>query len=202
MSEEEASGRRPYKMRARAAATAATKEKILDAGEAAFDELQIDEITLAWVAKQAGVSVQTVIRHFGTKEGLFMGLIQRSGPKMVLDRQVEAGGEVEEIVGVLIDHYERFGNRILRMLSQEERVPDLKVLTDGGRIYHLEWCKQAFYPALKGLRGARRERRAAQLAAVTDIYVWKVLRSDRGLSVAQTKLAIRELIESLTEPRR
>ncbi len=198
MSKREGSGRRPYKMQARAAATEATREKILKAAEAAFDELQIDEITLAWVAKHAGVSVQTVIRHFGTKEGLFMASAQYVGAKMVGDRDVEPGGDVEEIVGILIDHYERFGGRILRMLSQEERVPDLKLLTDAGRAYHLGWCKQAFYPALKGLRGARRERRAAQLAAVTDIYVWKILRSDRGLSLAQTKLAICELLEPLT----
>jgi AcrR family transcriptional regulator len=199
MSEREGSGRRPYKMQARAAATAATRERILDAAEAAFDELQIDEITLVWVAKRAGVSVQTVIRHFGTKEGLFMASVQHSGGKMVGDREVEPGGDVEEIVGILIDHYERFGDRILRMLSQEERVPDLKVLTDAGRVYHLEWCKQAFYPALKGLRGARRKRRAAQLAAITDIYVWKILRRDRHFSVEQTKLAICEMLEPLTE---
>jgi AcrR family transcriptional regulator len=202
MSEEGASGSRPYKMRARAEATEATKEKILDAGEAAFDELQIDEITLAWVARRAGVSVQTVIRHFGTKEGLFLAEVQRSAAKMLGDRDVEPGGEIEEIVGILVDHYERFGGRILRMLSQEERVPDLKAFTDAGRVYHLEWCKQAFYPALKGLRGGERKRRAAQLAAVTDIYVWQILRSDRGLSVAQTKVAICELIEALTGRRR
>ena len=68
-----------------------------------------------------------------------------------------------------------------------------------GRAFHLEWCKEAFAPALKGLRGERRERRAFQFAALTDIYVWKILRRDRGLSPEQTKLAMREMIEPLTE---
>lgn len=199
MNRPESSGRRPYKMGARAETTAATKTKILEAVEAAFEELQIDEITLGWVAKRAGVSVQTVIRHFRSKEGLFIASVQFSGAKMLEDREVEVGDEVEDIVGALIDHYEKFGRRILRMLSQEDRVPNLKLLADAGRGYHLEWCKGAFRPALKGLRGARRERRAAQLAAVTDIYVWKIFRSDRGFSVAQTKLAICELIEALTQ---
>jgi AcrR family transcriptional regulator len=199
MSEGKGAGRRPYKMQARAAATEATKEKILDATEAALDELQIDEVTLAVVAKRAGVSVQTIIRHFESKDGLFLATLLHAGARMGMDRDVEPGAAVGEIVGVLIDHYEKFGDRILHMLSQEERVANLKVLTDLGRVYHLDWCTKAFYPALKGLRGAKRERRAAQFAAVTDIYVWKILRRDRGFSVAQTKLAICELIEPLTE---
>jgi AcrR family transcriptional regulator len=201
MSESEETGRRPYRMRARAEAATATRERILDAGQAAFDELPLEEVTLAEVAKRAGVSVQTIIRHFGTKEGLFLAVVVHTGAKMGMDRDVEPGADVREVVDILIDHYEKFGHRILRMLAEEDRVPNLHVFADLGRAYHLEWCKQAFRPALKGLRGARRKRRAAQLAAVTDIYVWKILRRDRDFSVAQTKLAIVELIEPLMERR-
>ena len=201
MSEPEATRRRPYRMQARAEAATATREKILDATEAAFDELQLAEVTLAVVAKRAGVSVQTVIRHFETKEGLFLAALVHAGAKMGGDRDVEPGSDVRKVVDVLINHYEKFGERILHMLSQEDRVPNLHLFVDAGRAYHLEWCRKAFYPALKGLRGAKRERRAAQLAAVTDIYVWKILRRDRGFSVAQTKLAIVELIEPLLERR-
>jgi AcrR family transcriptional regulator len=200
MNEEEASGRRPYRMRARAEAAAATKEKILAAAQAAFEEVQVDEITLVWVAKRAGVSVQTVIRHFGTKEGLFMAVLQRAALEMGGDRYVEPGADVKEIVGILVDHYERFGDRILRMLAQEQGVRELALLAELGRAYHLEWCKQAFFPSLKGLRGARRERRVAQFVVLTDIYVWKILRRDRGFSVAQTKLAVCEMLEPLTKP--
>jgi AcrR family transcriptional regulator len=199
MGEGEASRRRPYKMRARAAATEETKAKILDASEAAFDELQVEDITLAWIAKRAGVSVQTVIRHFGGKEGVVMAVLQRNALEMGGDRYVEPGASIKEVVSVLIDHYERFGDRILRMLSQEERVSELALLAELGRNYHLEWCRQAFFPALKEFRGARRERRLIQLAALTDIYVWKILRHDRDLSVVQTKSAICEMLEPLTE---
>ena len=47
-----------------------------------------------------------------------------------------------------------------------------------------------------------RERRVAQFVAVTDIYVWKLLRRDRELSARQTKLAMRELLEPLLERER
>lgn len=191
--------KRPYRMQARAEAAAATRDRILAAAEAAFDELPLNELTLATIAKRAEVSVQTVLRHFGSRDGLLMASLVYSGDKMAGDRDVEPNGDVEEIVGVLVDHYEKFGDRILRWLSQEDAVPTLHLLTDVGRAYHLEWCEEAFTPALKGLRKEHRKRRAFQLAALTDIYVWKILRRDRGLSPAQTKLAMREMIEPLTE---
>jgi AcrR family transcriptional regulator len=202
MNERGAAPKRAYRMAARAKATEATREKILDAAEVAFEELPFDEITLAAVAKRAGVSVQTVLRHFDSKDGLFLASLLHTGSKMAGDRGIQPVGDLEQIVSGLVDHYEEFGERILRMLAQEEREPTLRMLADLGREFHLEWCKQAFSPALEGLRGAKRERRIAQLVAGTDIYVWKLLRRDRGLSRAQTKLALRELLEPLTEPPR
>jgi AcrR family transcriptional regulator len=193
----EAVKKRPYKMKARAAAAEETKVRILEASESVGDELQFDEITLAKIAKRAGVSVQTVIRHFGSKERLFLATLVYVGGKMEGDRDVEPGAAAEEIVGILFDHYERFGHRILRMLAQEDRIPTVRFLVDIGRGYHVDWCKQAFGPSLKGLRGARRERRLAQFTALTDIYTWKVLRQDRGLDLPATKLAVVEMLEPL-----
>ena len=39
-----------------------------------------------------------------------------------------------------------------------------------------------------------RRRRIGQLVAVTDIYSWKVLRRDVGLSRAEVEASLRELI--------
>jgi AcrR family transcriptional regulator len=189
--------KRQYRMGARARSTEATRGAILDAVEVAFEELFYDEITLAAIAERAGVSTQTVIRHFQNKEGLFAASYLHTAEKMGADRGPLPIGSPEAIVGDLVDHYERFGDRILRLLAQEEREPMLKNLADLGRLYHLHWCKQAFAPALTGLRGKAHERRLAQFVTGTDIYVWKLLRRDRGLSKQQTKLAMRELIEPL-----
>jgi AcrR family transcriptional regulator len=186
-------------MRNRAKAAEATRRKILDAVEIAFEELFYDEITLSEVARRAGVSVQTVLRHFENKEGLFVASYLHTGEKMGADRGPLPFGDTEKIVGELVDHYERFGDRILWLLAQEEREPVLKHLADAGRLYHLQWCRQAFAPALAGLRGKASQRRLAQFVAATDIYVWKLLRRDQDLSKPQTKLAMRELIEPLTK---
>ncbi len=58
-------------MTARAQAVEATRTSILDAlVELAMTRL-FTEIGLDDVAARAGVSVQTVLRHFGTRDGLF-----------------------------------------------------------------------------------------------------------------------------------
>src|SRR3954469_3314364 len=64
-------GKRRYRMGARAEATAATRSSIACAWLALLRTLDYDEITLGVVAARAGVTVQTVIRHFGSKEELF-----------------------------------------------------------------------------------------------------------------------------------
>jgi AcrR family transcriptional regulator len=185
-------------MQARARATEATRASILDAAETAFEELSFEEITLAAIAARAGVSVQTVLRHFETRDKLLMASLLHAGSKIPPDRQAVPVGDLDEIVKVLVHHYEQFGDRILRLLTEEDREPAARQLTDLGRAFHLEWCRQAFSPVLEDLRGATHERRLAQFVAATDIYVWKLLRYDQDLSPRQTKLAIRELLEPLT----
>lgn len=202
MSDPPAPGKRLYRMVARAESTAATREGILEAAEAVADELHYEEITLAAVSKRAGVSVQTILRHFGTRDELFVATVLHMGMKMSGDRDVEPSDDPKQIVSILIDHYERFGDRILWMLAQEDRHSQIKVFTDLGRTFHAEWCRQAFAPALKGLRGMRRERRLSQFVTATDIYIWKILRRDRSLSPSQVKLAICELLEPLLGPSR
>ena len=197
MSGGDARAKRPYRMKARAKSAEATRRKILDAVEVTFAELFYDEITLSEIARRAGVSVQTILRHFESKEGLFLASYLHTGEKMGADRNPLPVGDPNKIIDDLVDHYERFGDRILWLLAQEERETILKHLADAGRLYHLQWCRQAFAPALEGLRGKTYERRLAQFVTATDIYVWKLLRRDRGLSKPQTKLAMLELVEPL-----
>ena len=63
---------RSYRMGARGEAVAATRLRILEAGRSlGIDDLNL-EPTLEDVAERAGVSVQTVLRHFGSREGVLI----------------------------------------------------------------------------------------------------------------------------------
>lgn len=189
--------KRPYRMKARAEATAATGEAILDAAVELFWERPVDDIPLDEVASRAGVTVQTVVRHFESKEGLFASAVEREGKRVRRQRGEARVGDVDGAVRNLLDHYEDLGEKVLRLLAEEHRSPSLKQLTDRGRAYHASWCRRVFAPALRGLRGARRSRRLAQLIAVTDVFTWRLLRLDRRLSRRQTEIALTEMIQPL-----
>jgi hypothetical protein len=54
--------------------------------------------------------------------------------------------------------------------------------------------ERTFAPLVDPLEGAARTRRVAGLVAATDIYTWKLLRRDLGLSRADAERTMRELI--------
>lgn len=183
-------------MVARAASAEATGERILDATLAGFWELPADRFSLEEVARRAGVSVQTVIRRFGGRNGLLAAAADRETEKVRNQRDEAPVGDTTEAVRVLVDHYESLGGRVLKMLAEEERVPGLRQIADRGRSLHRQWCARVFAPALADRTGADRRRLLAQLVAVCDVYTWKLLRRDSALSRRQTELALVELLES------
>ncbi|HEV2242576.1 MAG TPA: helix-turn-helix domain-containing protein [Streptosporangiaceae bacterium] len=191
--------RRSYRMGARAAAAAATAERILDAAVEVFWELPTDQVSLDEVARRAGVSVQTVIRRFGGREGLMAAAGAREAGRVRDQRDEAPAGDVSGAVRVLVDHYEAMGDRVLRLLAEEQRVPGLRPIADMGRGVHREWCARVFAPALAGRAGIERQRRLAQIVAVCDVYTWKLLRRDAGLTRQQTELALAELLIPLAE---
>jgi AcrR family transcriptional regulator len=191
------SAKRRYRMTARAEAAAATRERILSAAAAVFWERPLMEISLEEVARRAGVSLPTVIRHFGDKAGLFAAAGEREYERVRQQRDEALAGDVRAAVRILVDHYEELGDAVLRLLAAESQAPGLREIADRGRAYHRVWCERVFAPALVGLQEESYARRLAELVALTDVYLWKILRRDCGLSRSQFELALRELIEPL-----
>ncbi|MDT5351403.1 MAG: hypothetical protein QOH91_4690, partial [Mycobacterium sp.] len=62
--------KRGYEMRARKEATAATRSAIVEAAIGTVVANRSLAITLGAVAERAGVTVKTVLRHFGSREAL------------------------------------------------------------------------------------------------------------------------------------
>ena len=178
---------RAYSMELRAAAAEATRERILGAAGEAFLEHWYDDVTIASVAKRARVSGQTVINHFGGKEQLAAAAYHRLGEQVVAKRYAPAAGDIPALVAALLEDYETTGDSIVRLLALEEKVPSLQPLLAHGRESHRGWVETMFgAPDL-----------TAELVVATDVYTWKLLRRDLGLSRADTEQLLVELLAKL-----
>ena len=175
-----------------------TRERILQATRAALIARWFDEVTLGDIAAAAGVSVQTVVNHFGGKEGLIGGIVERFSGEIEEVRYRAAPGDVAAAVDALLTDYEETGDAIWRTLALEERYPALRTLLATGRAGHRRWVEQTFAPALDELSGAAYEQRVALIVAATDLYTWKLLRRDMGMSPEAVAAAMRELLDGLT----
>jgi len=178
----------------RAVSASANGERILASARRLFGELRYDQVSLDEVAAEAGVTVRTVVRRFGSKKGLFGAVGAERAASIRAARDEVPVGDVREAVRLLVETYEDWGDEVLHLLSQERGLAGVTDSVEAGRRYHGAWVERAFSPLLGDLPAAVRRRRIGQLVAVTDIYHWKVLRRDVGLSRADVEASLRELI--------
>jgi AcrR family transcriptional regulator len=188
---------RGYRMTARAEAAARTGRDILTATAELWRERPMDEITLAAIAERAGVSVRTVIRRFGSREGVIAACIESDAAGIVVERDQAVAGDVAGALRILLAHYERDGDAVLRTLGLEDKVPEAKAVVHAGRTGHRLWCARVFAPHLPPASDNAYGARLDALVAATDLYVWKLLRRDLGRSADATEQAIRTLVDGL-----
>lgn len=189
--------KRSYTQTTRAQSAQQTGERILDAAYTRFTDAHYDDVTLDQIAADADVTVQTVIRRFGSKEGIVRALGEVVGTRVVSQRGEAPAGDLHGALANLVEHYEREGDMALHLLRQEQRVPAYAEVTDRGKQLHAAWCARVFAPWLDGLDGVDRRRRFAQVVALCDVYMWHLLRQRQGLSRRQTELALVELLEGV-----
>jgi AcrR family transcriptional regulator len=187
--------KRAYRMAARAKRAAATRERLLTAAWRHFAARPYDDVRLREIAEEASVSTQTLHDCFRTKEELFTAAFLWWGSDEIAQRDAAPVGEAREAIRVLFDRYEMHGDAVLRLLSQEERIPAVRQMTDAGRAYHRHWAQRTFAPLVGGLRGAQRQRRLTAIATATDLLVWKLLRRDTQLERGQAETVMVEMIE-------
>jgi AcrR family transcriptional regulator len=186
---------RSYSQTQRAESTAATRQAIVAAAIRLFREEGEPDPSLEQVAELAGCSTRSVIRHFGSKEGLFEAAMAAAIDATIESRRVEPG-DVAGGVRALVDHYEAMGDDVIRWLSLADRYPLVMRATEAGTKLHRELIAAGFEPDLAGLEPAERRRRLAALTAVTDVYVWHLLRRREGLSRAATEAELLALVET------
>lgn len=187
--------RRPYRMTKRADQAAETQRRILEGALSLFAERLVGEITLESIAERAEVSVQTVIRKYGSRDGVIRAIALFIENSATTTRPT--AGDVSELVSGLVAEYEAFGPVVLRALAQEDDVPFLAPLLQRGREEHQEWIKETFATALRKKRGRSRDNLMCALVVSLDIYAWKILRLDNKLDRKRTIGCMTLLVNAL-----
>lgn len=191
---------RPYKKVEREKSRQRTRDALLDAATDEFFAGNWLKVSLESVATKAGVTKQTLLRHFGSKDGLAMQALTRGAAQIRDQRWKTPTDDVAGAVDNLLDHYETWGERSLRIGAwQQSGRPALAMLSQAARQVHYEWVDYAFAPWLDALDGEARARRRAALIALCDLQVWWILSHDLGLARDEVHAILADLIERLLD---
>lgn len=188
--------RRPYRQIARAEAADDTARRIAVAFAECIHERWIEDVTLEDVAARAGVTVRTIIRRFGSKEGLLASHSEYLAAQIRADMNITPG-DIEGALDRGLTFYERMGDGIIRNLAQEQRHPVLKPMLNLGRAEHRDVLAAFYAPWLDPLPAKERLRVLDQLVIATDIYAWQILRRDTGRSLSETRAVMLALIRAI-----
>jgi AcrR family transcriptional regulator len=188
---------RTYTQVVRAEAEQRTRTALLDAATRVFFEDDWASTSLEAIAAEAGVTKQTLLRHFGSRDGLVRAAFERTRDEVLTQRCAAPVGDVAAAVENLVDHYEQFGERALKL----EVLPPGAAgheFVQAGRELHYDWVSSVFGPLLEPA-GLERERRLAALIATCDVHTWRLLSRHLGLARREVEatliLTIRGLLE-------
>lgn len=171
---------RTYTKVARAEAEERTREALLGAADEAFLSGPWAQVSLDTIARDAGVTKQTLLRHFGSKDSLLEQTLLRAMAEVSEQR---SGAPCDDIAGAvenLLDHYEAVGGRAMRSSNLDVDGP-LADLGRRAREFHYDWVEHAFGGWLDAVRPADRAWLRAALIAICDVQAWWILSHDLGL---------------------
>ena len=164
--------RRPYKKVARAQAQERTQDALIEAATDEFFEGNWLKASLESLSAKAGVTKQTLLRNFGSKDGLLVQALIRGATQVRDQRWSAPAGDIPGVVENLLDHYAAWGERSIRIGEWQRGPALLGMLSRGARQVHYEWVEYAFAPWLEGVEEPARTRRRAALIALCDVQTW------------------------------
>ncbi len=174
---------RSYTQRERAAGAARTRLAILEATVELATALPLSAVTLPRIAERAGVSVQTVLRRFESRDNLLEAAHAHAFDRVIAELPADPD-DLAGALAALVAHYERIGDGMMLLLGQEGWEPLAKAVADGGRAFHRSYVEALFAPHLAVADDPRAL--ADHLLIATDLYTWKQWRRDRGRSLDET----------------
>ncbi|HEX5194425.1 MAG TPA: TetR/AcrR family transcriptional regulator [Solirubrobacteraceae bacterium] len=188
---------RPYRQVARARAQRLTRDALIVAAQTEFFAGRWEEASLEAIAGSAGVTKQTLLRHFGSKDGLLERALERGYSEVRDQRFNTPVGDVAAAVDNLLDHYEQWGERAIRISAVDGLGAVAAGIRRRARQLHYDWVEHTFGPSLQRLSANDRSRRRAALIALCDVHTWSLLWHDLELPRAEVRATLIDAIERL-----
>ena len=190
---------RTYTMGSRAEAVAATRERIAREAVALFLEHAYEDVTLAAIAKAAGVSHQTVLNHFESKDGVVLAVAELLQGRDALGplrrrRPATCAGAVRALVG----DYERMGDANFRWAAVRAPRDPRRAPRRGPAEPPGVARRHVRRPAARPPRPPAGEPCTPCTPPPTSTC-WKLLRRDLGLSRTETEKTIADLVVGVLE---
>jgi AcrR family transcriptional regulator len=183
-------------MNARARSVEQTRARIVAAARSAFVTERYEQVTLSGVAREAGVTQQTLLNHFSSKEGLFLAAVEVLGAEIGELRGEVQPSDVTGCVQALMRQYEALGDANVRLAAVVDIIPVVAEIAEMARRDHREWLTTIFGANLPTAAAPRR-RTIAALYAITDVGTWKLLRRDLGHSRRESTTILQHMIRSI-----
>lgn len=189
--------KRAYTQGARAESAQATRLRVLDAAADLLRERLRTDIRVADVAANAGVSEMTVLRLFGSKFTLLQSALDHTRAGIVAQRNEAEPGDVDGAIAAILEHYEQLGDLVINNLALESSDVSIRQVIRMGRKDHKAWVERQFGPQLDRLLGEERAMLVDALIVACDVYTWKRLRRDMGLSRRRVTETVTRIVEGL-----
>jgi AcrR family transcriptional regulator len=186
---------RAYDMTKRSDAAQGTRRRIAEAALALFKERDYDDVSLNEIARAAGVSHQTVLNHCESKAGVLLAAGELFSEE-IRDLESDAvAGDVTSVVHTTCVRYEVLGDANARWAAMGTRAPEVAEGLARGRLGFQAWLAEMLGDLLPGDDDPDERRRVLLgLHAALDVFTWKLLRRDLGLSQQQTEAQLTDLV--------
>jgi AcrR family transcriptional regulator len=182
-------------MTKRSDAEGGTRRRIAEAALLLFKERDYDDVSLNEIARAAGVSHQTVLNHCESKAGVLLAAGELFSEE-IRDLEADAvAGDVTSVVHTTCVRYEALGDANARWAAMGTRAPEVAEGLARGRLGFQAWLAEMLGDLLPGDDDPDERRRVLLgLHAALDVFTWKLLRRDLGLSQAQTQTQLTDLV--------
>jgi AcrR family transcriptional regulator len=164
---------RTYQSKLRAEQAEETRHRILDAALRVMST-GLASLSVPAVAREAGVSVPTVYRHFGTKPDLLAQMYPHAARRAGLDRipDPSSAGDVKGAVRALIERLDALGD-LERAAFASPIADEVRHATMPSRFARLRRMAESIEPTLSGAELDRIARLLVVLISQSALRTWR-----------------------------